>query len=280
MMKRFEVLLLIAFVAAAYSFTQSVSPNSSQVSPFLHEDLDALIWMQRSAERSALCQQAFAQATLQLSKAMNDGTWTAATEQQGNFSQLPPAVIVDVDETVLDNSPYQAQLILKNQEYGPASWDAWVNLREAKPVPGAYEFLKAADDQQVAIFYVTNRKAHLEGATLTNIELVGFPKGEILCKNERENWGSDKTSRRAEVAKTHRVLLILGDDLNDFVPAKSLGLEQQQVLFRQLRGRWGKRWFMLPNPNYGSWENAAVQGKLGVSRNRRLKLKGSTLRAP
>ena len=71
-----------------------------------HESLHGVLWMQRSAEYKALCFQAYQLANAQLRIAVNDKNWTAALEQLGNYKNLPPAVILDVDETVLDNSPY------------------------------------------------------------------------------------------------------------------------------------------------------------------------------
>jgi acid phosphatase len=223
------------------------------------EGLNATLWTQQSAEYRASAEQAYRTASRMLDLALADPAWTAVPEQEGDPSHLPPAVILDVDETVLDNSPYQARLIVDGSEY-PEGWDAYVREATAPPVPGALGFTRYAAERGVTVFYVTNRDAQLEEATEKNLERAGFPVAKnldvLLMRGEREGWGSDKSSRRAYVAGTHRILILAGDDLNDFIPVSQASIEERDRLEADYASHWGARWIMLPNPAYGSWERA------------------------
>lgn len=224
--------------------------------------LFATLWQQTSAEYRAAAWQAYDEAREMLPIALADSSWTAAVEQEGDFSVLPSAVVLDVDETVLDNSPQQARTILTGGSFDPEAWGAWVNEARAPAVPGAREFLALADSLGVAVFYVTNRDQPLEEATRRNLEAEGLPLDPevdtVLTRGEREGWGSDKTSRREAVAERYRIVLLVGDDFNDFVAAR-LPREERDRLVERYGDRWGDRWIMIPNPVYGSWEGALYE---------------------
>jgi acid phosphatase len=240
------------------------STPSVEAPPSEHPTLYATLWIQTAAEYRASAWQAYAAARSSLARALNDSTWTAALEQEGAlYGGLPPAIIVDVDETVLDNSPSQARVIRSGGEFDPEAWAEWVEEGRAPPVPGAPEFLARADSLGVTVFYVTNRDAPNEAATRRNLEAVGLPLESdvdtVLLRGEREEWASDKSSRRMAVAERYRVVLLVGDDFNDFVPA-NLPRGDRDRLVERYRDRWGERWIVLPNPTYGSWERALYSG--------------------
>jgi acid phosphatase len=220
--------------------------------------------------------QAYAAAGQHLQEALIDSTWTAAVEQTTGYESLPPAVILDVDETVLDNSPYQARLVWSGDAFEQTSWSRWVREVSAEPVPGALEFTRTAHNLGVAVFYVTGRVHELEEATRLNLEKWGFPLGEehtVLTRGERESWGSDKSSRRAYVAARYRILLLIGDDLNDFVSGARVSPAERATLVERYRERWGRRWVILPNPTYGSWEGSLYGFEQGLARDARLERK-------
>src|SRR5918993_2245917 len=152
------VLLLAAAGCAARSSAPAATPAASTAT---HENLNAVLWMQTALEFEAAAVQAYRLAILQRDAALADPRWTAAIEQQGDPSQLPAAVIVDVDETVLDNSYYQARLIRDNRVFANDTWDMWVAEGRATAVPGALDFSRAAAKKGVTVFYVTNRMAKL-----------------------------------------------------------------------------------------------------------------------
>ncbi len=272
------VFLLSALVLApaACATTRSPSRTEARAAPraeapdtmaasdlAAHPTLFATLWQQTSAEYRAAAWQAYDEAREILPIALADSGWTAAVEQEGgDYSGLPPAIVLDIDETVLDNSPQQARTILAGGSFDPEAWGAWVNEARAPAVPGAREFLAFADSLGVAVFYITNRDQPLEEATRRNLQAEGLPLDPevdtVLSRGEREGWGSDKTSRRAAIAERYRIVLLVGDDFNDFVSAR-FPREERARLVEQYGDRWGDRWIMLPNPVYGSWEGALYE---------------------
>jgi acid phosphatase len=215
-----------------------------------------VLWAQTAAEHRVLAEVTYRAATAALDRALADPSWTAATEQTGDPSALPPAVVLDLDETVLDNSRFEGELVLRRTAASRDLWNQWVSLEAAGLVPGAGAFLQAARARGVAVIFVTNRTAEQQAATVANLEKHGVPaSAEIILARGENGWPADKTSRRQAVAETHRVLLLLGDDLGDFLPAR-LAPEERVAAAEGHSAWWGERWFLLPNPSYGSWEGA------------------------
>ncbi len=246
------------------------------------EGLNATLWMQRSAEYRGSAEQAYRTAGQALEEGLADPSWTAAPEQAGDPSSLPPAVILDVDETVLDNSPFQGRLIREGREFNREMWSAWVGEAAAPPVPGALAFTRAAAERGVTVFYVTNRDSDLEAATKLNLERAGFPIAErtdvLLTRGEREGWGSDKTTRRAHVASRYRVILLGGDDLNDFISVSRSSIDKRDRLESAYSDHWGRKWIVLPNPSYGSWERALYGFDSNLDSDGRRQLKAGALK--
>ncbi|MFC1850905.1 5'-nucleotidase, lipoprotein e(P4) family [candidate division CSSED10-310 bacterium] len=219
--------------------------------------LHTILWLQSAAENKATALQAFNQARKMLDQALDDKTWTAATEQTENFADLPPAIVLDIDETILDNSPYQARLIMKNIEYDKVMWRQWAAESNARPLPGAVEFVQYAHKRGVTVFYVTNRDYKLETVTRRNLEKFSFPiddsRDTVFCKYEKKWWTSDKKSRRKAIAAEFRILLLLGDNFNDFVSGTKVTPEARLVLMEKYQSYWGNQWIIIPNPLYGGW---------------------------
>jgi 5'-nucleotidase (lipoprotein e(P4) family) len=222
-----------------------------------HENLNAVLWIQTSAERRASKVQTYRAAERQLLAALNDLNWTAALEQFGEYQKLPPAVILDLDETVLDNSAMQARLIAQKKTFDNAEWTKWVEERRAALVPGAIDFLKVAHANGVAIFYVTNRVCDPAKPDDPTVELlrrlsVPFSQHRLFCRTDT----SDKSPRRSRIAAAFRVLLLIGDDFNDFltIPPLQANVAGRLALVEAHDRYWGERWFVIPNPMYGSWE--------------------------
>lgn len=228
----------------------------SQVQVPLHW-LKASLWATASAEYAAVALQTYATAREKLDLALADPTWTARLEQSEGYEKLPPAIIIDLDETVLDNRPFQLRLIREGLDFDEVMWNEWVREGRAKAIPGSADFLRYAHERDVEIFYLTNRAHSVEEETRANIVALGLPLNEeidtVLTKYEREDWGSDKESRLALVADSYRVLLILGDHLRDFVSVEGFSREKRRKTTFDHAEMWGEKWFMLPNPLYGSW---------------------------
>lgn len=243
-----------------------------------HENLNGYLWVQTSAEFNALSSSTYRAARESLERAIADSSWTALPDQTGGYQSLPIAVVMDVDETVLDNSAAQAQFILDGTPYVSATWRAWVESASAPALPGAREFITFAESRGVKVFYVTNRDAGEQPKTIANLNAVGIAASDenVLVVGEN-GWTSDKTTRRSEVAKTHRVVLLVGDDMNDFVSTASLTPQQRVALAQQHALRWGTSWILLPNPQYGTWERALYPGitdDAAILRKKREEVKG------
>ena len=229
------------------------------------DNLNAVLWVQSSAEYDAAALTVYNAATARLDEALADPAWDALAPGERAAAPaaagLPPAVIMDVDETVLDNSPYQARLVRDAGAYDEATWAAWVEERAARAVPGVRGFARAAAERGITIVYLSNRTEALQDATLDNLRALGLPvaddsvflgKGTAGC----ERAGSDKDCRRALVAQRYRVLMQFGDQLGDFVAVEAGTPAARAALAERHAGWFGERWWMLPNPTYGDWEPA------------------------
>lgn len=251
------------------------------------DNLNAVLWVQTSPEYRALTTQAYQAAGRLLDRALRDPDWDALLPEERVVAArgLPPAVVVDVDETVLDNSPYQARLVAEGGEYGSAGWDAWVNERKARAVPGAVEFARAAQARGITMIYLSNRTAAQKAATIDNLRAVGLPVkddsvflGLGTVVEGCEQHGSEKDCRRQLVSRRYRVLMQVGDQLGDFlrIPANTPG--GRDALYDAHRDWFGERWWMLPNPTYGSWEPALFGNDFKQPRDARRKAKREALR--
>lgn len=226
--------------------------------------VNATLWMQTSAEYDALTRQAYETADRTLAAAIADPSWTAAAEQSAMNASMPPAIILDLDETVLDTSGHQALEIQTNETYTEAGWHEWAAHDQSRVIAAARDFLLDAQKKGVNIFYVTNRDADLEPPLRATLTRLGVPltAGNILLRGQRPEWKtSDKSPRRAFVASKYRVLMLFGDDLNDFAYATGKSLAERNAIVAAHANDWGRKWFILPNPVYGSWEGAASRGK-------------------
>jgi 5'-nucleotidase (lipoprotein e(P4) family) len=246
--------------------------------PAPDDRLNATLWMQQAVEYKAATEGVYALASIRLTEALADPGWTAVPDiQTGDFNDLPPAIILDADETVLDNSAYQAGLIKTGGAYSPESWNAYANSGSAGAVPGAVAFTRAAVASGVTVFYVTNRDVITEEATANNLAALGFPMSDtvdtLMTRNEQPDWTSRKGTRRAAVAKDYRVLLLLGDNFGDFTDDYRGSPEERQTVYEAHSAHWGRDWLMLPNPAYGSWEGAAFGGDYTLSEEERRRRK-------
>lgn len=220
------------------------------------------LWIQNAAEYKALSHQAFNTAERFLPHALDDDQWTASMEQGDNYENLPPAIVLDVDETVLDNSYYQARLILESESFSPDTWNQWVSEKQATAIEGAVSLTNLADSLGIKVFYVTNRDVSTEKETIENLRMLGFPLSDnirtVLTNGARKDWSSAKTERRKWIAGRYRILMIFGDDLNDFLYAKNTTMTEREKMVAKHKDKWGYQWYVLPNPVYGSWEQALV----------------------
>ena len=274
-MTRNPTLTLLAAAVLALAGCASTGTHTAPVAapvatvghgPQAYDNLNAVLWVQTAQEYRALTTQTWRAAAAQLDAALADPTWTALLPGEGAELQqptLPPAVIVDIDETMLDNSAYQARLVVDGNSYGSASWAAWVKERRATPVPGALEFAKAAADKGVTIVYISNRTHDMMADTVANLRAYGFPVDEANYYGLGVEvpgctpHGSEKGCRRIAAASKYRVLLQVGDQITDMAQVTSNSRAERDALLNDHRAWFGQRWFVLPGPTYGGYEPAA-----------------------
>jgi len=271
------VLAAAAGCATQQSRAQAAPTGCGADRPFFKGGERATLWIRTSAEFRSAAEGIYRSALQALYQGLTDPGWSAEPSQAGELSGLPPAVVMDIDDTVLDNSGAQVRMALEHTcpaDY-PAVWDAWVAERAAPAVPGAADFIRAARElkdpkgRQVRVFFITNRECGTrtgsatacaqKADTLANLRALGLDaptlESDLMVKLERPDWQSEKLSRRRQIAQEYRIVLNVGDDLADFIPEvrrQSLA-EREQARCRHHEW-WGARWFMIPNPMYGSWQ--------------------------
>ncbi len=257
-------LALLNFGCGATSQTALVEASRAT-----DDRLDAILWQVTSVEYRIVAQSIYASATMHLERALADRQWTALPAQNENFQNLPPAVTLDVDETVIDTTKFQSQMVRTQARFSARPWSAWQARNEPQAVPGAVEFISYAESRGVTVFYVTNRDYSTEPSTRLNLTTIGLKLPDhvdtVLSRGKRPDWPSDKESRRRHIAQSYRVLLLVGDDLADFI-SEYRTPEQTRLREAQKYHQWGTKWFMLPNPMYGSWESTLYDFNLDLTR--------------
>lgn len=251
-----------SFLIVTFIFSSCVSVNVSKTNTTQQGSQDAqgqfqireysvqsVMWQQNAAEYRALCYQAFNLAKLRLDYFLDN---LEDTEKK-------PAIVSDIDETLLDNSPYNAKMIERDAEYNQEEWKEWTDLAEAKAIPGAVEFFNYAKSRGVEIFYVTNRHISEKETTSKNMEIAGFPNASSENLFLRDKSGS-KSSRFKRVQENYNVLLYFGDNLSDFKSDEFRidSSEKRNNLVDELRNDFGNRYIVLPNPMYGDWESRGI----------------------
>jgi 5'-nucleotidase (lipoprotein e(P4) family) len=257
-------LALLTFILALTAVAPVVAAQTEVDNTYLEA---AVLWQQSSGERRALSYQTFALARMLLDRDL----------RMNRRNRMKRAIIVDVDETVLDNSSFQAWMIRNRRPFEPASWGEWCNRAEATAVPGAVEFLRYANSRGVRVFYITNRKQVEKQGTATNLKKVGFPEVNdqtLLVRTDPKS--SSKEPRRLSVSSRYRVVLLMGDDLNDFAEvfetSKTVSTRSDAV--ERNKSQFGARFIVLPNPMYGHWEDAIYgEGRLTLEEKAEKRLK-------
>ncbi len=290
-------LALVALLAGCATTTPTPVATPTEVAPAAHtpttpastpadDNLNAVIWSQRALEHDLIYLQTYRDARQQLLQALHDPHWDALAKDDRTtaLKGLKPAVVLDIDETVLDNSPYQARLIRSGGEYNEADWAAWCKERKARALPGALDFTRFAADHGITVFYVSNRAKDLDQATLDNLRQDGFPVagpqvflGLGTFVPGCEQVGSEKGCRRQLIGQHYRVLMQFGDQLGDFVTVLGNTEDLRQQALAPYREWIGRRWFVLPNPTYGAWEPALFNNDWTLPRDERRRQKINAL---
>jgi len=243
-MKKYYFIFVIAVLGAfAFKYKETdnnILPGNIEVNGKLFTSL----FEQSSSEYKALCFQAYNIARFQV-----DQSLLAA-------SSKPRAIVTDIDETFFDNSPYAVHQAEQGKGYDPSSWAEWTGRSECDTLSGALSFFKYAANKGVEIYYITNRDEKERKGTLQNLQRFGFPFADNVHLILKQSTSS-KESRRQNVAATHEIVLFLGDNLTDFSAAfDNKSTDERLQATQQLSTEFGRKFIVLPNANYGDWENA------------------------
>jgi len=232
----------------------------------------AVAWYQHSSEMAALYYQGFNIAKERLDDAV-------ALNKAGRSL----AVVVDIDETMLDNSPFET-ILMNNGDFSKG-WKDWTAKADAKPLPGALEFAKYAQSKNVDIFYITNRNDSERKPTLLNLQKFGFPYStddHLLTKSDPSaSTGntSSKAGRRAKVAEKHDIILLIGDNLNDFSEMfEDRKTNNGKASVERNSEDFGRKFIVLPNPMYGAWEKPLYDYREGLTEKEKTQLLRSKLK--
>lgn len=240
---KIAMILLVLLTSCAHSNKEA--KENPQV-PFLI----ATKYFQNSGESAALYEQGYNVAYLYVKKVM------ASYKEK-----LPACVVLDIDETVLNNSYYQGTLFENSESYTDETWDKWVNLASAPALPGAVSYIQKVRDLGVEPIFITNRRSYLLDKTIENLEKVGIhtDKKSIVGRDETHS----KEMRRSLFRKSCNIIQLIGDNLSDFSDDyNSTDLEERknQVLLRSKH--FGTRYILLPNPMYGDWRKTILSRPL------------------
>jgi 5'-nucleotidase (lipoprotein e(P4) family) len=223
------------------------------------------LWYQKSGEMKAIYYQCFNWAKLRVDMVLAENTETRK------------AVVVDIDETMLDNSPYEAKCINTGKSYTKETWTEWCSQINAKPLPGAVEFSKYAESKGIEVFYISNRSVDVFDVTLKNLQKENFAfadSAHLLLKSDTRS----KKSRRDIVLENHEIILLIGDNLLDF----SEIFEDRSINFGfntidEKKEDFGTKFIVLPNPMYGDWEKEVFENRKGLNNKEKYNLRKSKL---
>ncbi|MEV2285239.1 5'-nucleotidase, lipoprotein e(P4) family [Paenibacillus larvae] len=248
-MKIKKVMITFIYIAvlsaslAACSGTSEKNIPKEKKTKLTDQQLMADLWFQTAGETKALYYQGYNIGRLKLDTALAKGT------------NKKPAIILDLDETVLDNSPYQAMTVKEGKTY-PYKWDEWIDKAESEALPGAIDFLKYAESKGVDIYYISDRRINQLDATIKNLEHVDAPqatKEHVLLKDPQEKG---KEKRREIVSQKNDIVLLFGDNLSDFTDFDHKSVKERNNMVDETKEQFGDKYIIFPNPMYGNWESA------------------------
>ncbi|MDH3620193.1 MAG: hypothetical protein OER91_04840 [Gammaproteobacteria bacterium] len=256
---------------AAVSALSMLAACAVEVPTHVPEKDLAHAWVKHSADYEALTRQVYSVATRDLERFIADTSWSAIPGQT-DAEDLPPAVILDVDETVINNVAFQVGF---ERPFSDRKLEMWDREHVAEPVPGVIEFIKAATAADVAVFYLTNRPCEKyedeeeacpqKQTVIDGIRELGLEVEPefVSLSYERPEWTKEKLIRREAIAENFRVIMLLGDDFADFVQCARSSFHppctepatraSRAADVRKYERFWGNGWYLLPGPMHGSW---------------------------
>ncbi|WP_343464438.1 5'-nucleotidase, lipoprotein e(P4) family [Pantoea sp.] len=253
-------MITLALTGCAQPAKQQAQQQLSQQSVL------ALNWFQQSGEYEALTWQAFNSARM-------------AFDAAPSLAGKPKAVIVDLDETMIDNSAYSAWQAKNAQPFSAKTWSVWTHARQARAVPGAVEFARYVNSHGGTVFYVSNRDKQDYAATVDNLNQLGF--SGVSEHTVRLSTGNSNKQERFDAVKNagYNVVLYVGDNLNDFGGATwHQGNAQRRAFVEQNHQRFGTQFIVLPNPLYGDWESGMAKQYNALPPEQQLKVREANMK--
>jgi 5'-nucleotidase (lipoprotein e(P4) family) len=261
--------VLLLFVGPAI---QAATPPAESSPPATSPESDlGIAWVRTAAEYDAISRSAYRTAQDALSEKIADKSWSALPNQSG-AENLPPAIIFDVDETVVSNVEFQATF---ERPFNDSKLNDWNNANKAVPVPGVVEFATLAKELGVTLFFLTNRPCFemaenpdpcpQQTTTYQDVAESGVPvdADKVMLVGQQPGWSKEKSIRRDFIGRSHRVIMLMGDDLGDFIPCtrkrpvdpctEAATSESRDAISEKYQDYWGNGWYILPNPMHGSW---------------------------
>jgi len=229
-----------------------------------------IAWVNSAAEYEALTLQVYQNAGRHIDELIADKDASALPGQTG-MADLPTAIILDVDETSVSNVEFQLQL---DGSFSHEAFDFWQQNNPARRIAGAPEFIQAARDKGVTIFFITNRPCEerdfapgpcpQEAITLKDLAEAGIETDtdHLMLVGEKPGWNREKRFRQELIGTEYRVIMLVGDDLGDFLPCtraipvapcRAATAQDRKRMILQHSEYWGILWHILPNPMHGSW---------------------------
>lgn len=261
----YTIALVVCSITSTYFVTLSTAQQGTQSASVVADNeyqVGGVLYMQKSGEYRALAYQAFNLARWQLDADFDKKNVKKLPKAE---RKMPRAIVVDIDETVLDNSPAQAYNIKNRLPFDLKQWYVWGEMRKAKAIPGAVDFLNYAVSKGIKVFYISNRDEVQKQATVDNLKAVGFngvSAEDVLLRqlDADKKPFSPKGPRRDVIMQKYRIVLLMGDNLDDL----SSVFEKRTTADRfaevdKVKPDWGKKWIVLPNAMYGTWENAIYE---------------------
>ena len=201
----------------------------------------SMYWHKNSAEYKALCLQAYNSAKNKLDIELSKNTDETL------------AIVADLDETILNNTPYNEMLIEENISFNQENWSDWVNKKIATAVPGSLDFFNYADSKGVEIIYLSNRRVENYEPTKENLISLGFPFKESTQMLLRTN-SRDKDERRKS-KENYNIIMFVGDNLGDFDSTFfDKDNEERWEISKSKKEKFGDSFILIPNLIYGDWE--------------------------
>ena len=244
-MKKFTIVIVLFVASCTIAPRVTVSNVGNNNSGMITGGkLYTTAYQQNAAEYRALCFQGFNIARMRVDEIILTKT------------EKPKAIVTDIDETILDNSPYETHQVLNGKDYESSSWYEWTSMANADTVPGAAAFLKYASSRGLEIFYVTNRSEKERNPTIKNLQKFNLPNSDdahlLLMKTT-----SSKDERRKNVAATHTIVMLIGDNLADVSALfDKKNTEERLQTVNNIAEDFGDKFIIIPNPVYGDWESA------------------------